>query len=290
MKLDVLADAGYAYARYTGSCAPDGATVMEEPRTCGALFTRSVTEVKPSPPPLSASRAPTPVPEPRRPLEPPPPPINAGGESNPPEGVGGDRPDKNPVERGPLSGATPTVIAKDAVRKTLNIFRDGHTRMLEDEIRRVYPGVPPSIRQQFYQQCSKSLEYVFTSEPEYPELNLRSGHATVVIGVKREFETKVGSKPKPDEGRATFKLHRLGPDSDEWTINNMRSGRSDAARPTPCRHLQTLCTRWCSAAAIHCRAPRCAAEAEFLPDVLVPVSLQNLQHLAAQADRRAHHR
>ena len=156
VKLDVLADAGYAFARYTGSCAPDGATVMTEPRTCGALFTRSVTEVKPSPPPLSASRAPTPVPEPRRPLEPPPPPINAGGESNPPEGVGGDRPDKNPVERGPLSGATPTVIAKDAVRKTLNIFRDGHTRMLEDEIRRVYPGVPPSIRQQFRQSTSRS--------------------------------------------------------------------------------------------------------------------------------------
>ena len=34
-------------------------------------------------------------------------------------------------------------------------------------------------------------------------------------------------------------------------------------------------------------ASRGAAEAEFLPHLLVPVSLQDLQHLAAQADRRA---
>ena len=56
VKLDVLADPGYAFARYTGSCAPDGATVMTEPRTCGALFTRSVTEVKPSAPPVMRQR------------------------------------------------------------------------------------------------------------------------------------------------------------------------------------------------------------------------------------------
>ena len=84
------------------------------------------------------------------------------------------------------------MIAKDALRKTLNAFRDGHARMEADEIRRVYPGVSPSIRKQFQQY--KSLDFEFTSEPEYPELNLRSGHATVVIGVKRDYRNKSGQQ------------------------------------------------------------------------------------------------
>jgi hypothetical protein len=92
--------------------------------------------------------------------------------------------------------------------------------MEADEIRRVYPGVSPSIRKQFQQY--KSLDFEFTSEPEYAELNLRSGHATVVIGVKTTIDAKVGSKQKPDVRRATFKLHRLGSDSDEWIIDDVR--------------------------------------------------------------------
>jgi Protein kinase domain/Divergent InlB B-repeat domain len=219
VKLDVLADAGYAFARFTGSCAPDGATVMTEPRTCGALFTRSVAEVKPPAPPVNVPRAPTPVPEPNRPPEPPTP-TGAGSGSGAPEPVAGGGTGKDPNARGPLSGASPDMIAKDALRKTLNAFRDGHARMEAAEVRRVYPGASPSIGKQFQQY--KSLDFEFTSEPEYPELNLRSGHATVVIGVKRVYETKVGSKLKPDESRATFKLHRLGPDSDEWTIDDVR--------------------------------------------------------------------
>jgi hypothetical protein len=92
--------------------------------------------------------------------------------------------------------------------------------MDEDGVRRVYPGVPSSIRQQFRQY--KSMEFEFTGEPEYKALNLRSGHATVVIGAKRTFDAKVGSKQKPEEGRATFDLHRVGPDSDDWLIDNVR--------------------------------------------------------------------
>ena len=81
------------------------------------------------------------------------------------------------------------------------------------------PGASPSLAQQFRQL--KSVDFKFTSEPQY-ELNTRSGHATVVIGAKREFVTKVGGKQKPDEDGAAFKLHRPEPDSDEWTIDDVR--------------------------------------------------------------------
>ena len=219
VKLDVLADAGYEFARYTGPCAPDGATVMTEPRTCSALFTRRVAEAaKPGRPSLQeARRLENPRPPHARP-EPPPSTVagrDSGEAEHLPVGVG-----PGGSKTAPGSSQGPTLIAKNAVQKTLNAYRDAHTRMDEDDVRRVYPAVPASIRQQFRQL--KSVEFVFTGDPEYPELNLPSGTATVVIGVKRVFEAKVGSKQKPAEGRATFKLHRLGPDSDQWTIDDVR--------------------------------------------------------------------
>ena len=43
VKLDVLVDQGFTFARYTGACAPDGQTVMTETRSCGATFVPSQT-------------------------------------------------------------------------------------------------------------------------------------------------------------------------------------------------------------------------------------------------------
>ena len=219
MKLDVLADAGYEFVRYTGPCAPDGATVMTEPRTCSALFNRSAAvAAKPKPSVPVASGQPRDSVGPSRAAEPPPSPL-AGRESGETErlpsgtGAGGTK-----TATGSSQG--PTLIAKNAVQKTLNAYRDAHTRMDEDDVRRVYPAVPASIRQQFRQL--KSVEFVFTGEPEFQDLNLPGGTATVVIGVKRVFEAKVGGAQKPAESRATFKLHRLGSDSDQWTIDDVR--------------------------------------------------------------------
>jgi hypothetical protein len=224
VKLDVLADAGYEFARYTGPCAPDGATVMTEPRTCGALFTRRMADTKPAAP---AANAPPRVPvEVRREPEPVTPGgggagSGAGGGSASPEiSIGSGAGAAVTPAGGPVASRTPTMIAKDAVQQTLNAYRNAHSRMDEQGVRRVWPTVPATIRQQFTQ--FKSIEFVFTSEPEFEELNLPGGTATVVIGVKRVFEAKVGSKQKPEESRATIKVRRLGPDSDTWTIDAVR--------------------------------------------------------------------
>jgi hypothetical protein len=111
------------------------------------------------------------------------------------------------------------LIAKNAIQKTLNAYRDAYSRMDEDDIRRVFPAIPPGIREQLRQL--KSVEFVFTGEPEYQDLNLPGGTATVVIGVKRADQPKVG-RAQTLEGPATIKLRRLGLDSDHWTIDEVR--------------------------------------------------------------------
>jgi len=219
VKLDVMADPGYEFVRYTGACAPDGATVMTEPRSCSALFTRRGAAVAsssaPKPPAATSS---TRDPIPTRPSEPQVP-ISAGNSVRGPDNVSGEGPSST-LKGGPHSGASPLDIAKGAVLKTLHAYREGYNVMSEADVRRVYPGVPQQALVQQFRQL-KSVDFKFTGEPEY-EVNTRSGHATVVIGVKREFDAKVGGKQKPEEGRATFKLHRLAPDSDEWTIDDVR--------------------------------------------------------------------
>jgi Divergent InlB B-repeat domain len=218
VKLDVLADAGYEFARYTGPCAPDGATVMTEPRTCSALFTRRVAEAAKPKPPVAMGGAPPRDPAgPSRAAEPPPSSTagSASGEAERlPEGVG---PGGTKTATGSSQG--PTLIAKNAIQKTLNAYRDANSRMDEDDIRRVFPAVTPGIREQLRQL--KSVEFVFTGEPEYQDLNLPGGTATVVIGVKRADQPKVG-RAQTLEGPATIKLRRLGPDSDHWIIDDVR--------------------------------------------------------------------
>jgi serine/threonine protein kinase len=220
VKLDVLADAGYQFVRYTGACAPDGATVMTEPRTCSALFTRSLVEAPRPKPPVSAGGIPPPVATgPKREAEPPPSPIGRGaGESDNVRASDGDAGGLRPASpTGPPP--SPPAIAKDAIKKTLNAYREAYSQMDEAGIRQVFPSVPASIRDQLRQL--KSVEFVFTGEPEYQELNLPNGIATVVIGVKRADQPRVG-RAQTLEGPATIKLHRLGLDSDQWVIDQVR--------------------------------------------------------------------
>jgi hypothetical protein len=226
VKLDVLADAGFAFARYTGSCAPDGATVMTEPRTCSALFTRSSAAegAKPKPAVTAGGTPARTTPAIVREAEPLPSSAAGGGSSASDSVPGGTRTGGGGTAATAGASTTgarsPTVIAKDAVQKTLNAYRDAYGRMDEDDIRRVFPAIPSSIREQLRQL--KSVEFAFTGEPEFQDLNLPGGTATVNIGVKRVFEAKVGGAQKPAESRATFKLRRLGLDSDQWTIDEVR--------------------------------------------------------------------
>jgi hypothetical protein len=222
-KLDVLADAGYSFVRYTGPCAPDGAVAMTEARTCGAVFTRQTAQAKPPTPPVApTSAAPRVVTAPVREAEPPTPAgAGPGGFGSGEDSIGGGTTAGGPARAGsPAASRSPTTIAKDAVQQTLNAYRDAYNRMDEDGIRRVFPAVPASIREQLRQL--KAVEFEFTDEAEYQDLNLPGGTATVVIGVKRVFEARVGGAQKPAESRATIRLHRLGPDSDQWTIDAVR--------------------------------------------------------------------
>lgn len=228
VKLDVAADPGFEFVRYTGSCAPDGATVMTEPRSCSAVFARKAAEVAPQAPRLPSGDAPPPRGQSTAVIMPEPPPNSDGGGRG---GGGGEGPTASLTTMGTGTGGipsagespsprSPTTIAKEAVQKTLLAYRDAHNSMDEGNIRRVYPTIPSSIKDQFRQL--KSVEMLFTGEPEYLDLNLPRGSATVVIGVKRTDILKVGRPQKPEEHRATIKLHRLGPDSDHWTIEQVR--------------------------------------------------------------------
>lgn len=229
VKLDVLADAGFEFAKYTGPCAPDGGVVMTEARTCSAQFTRKVTVARTPPSPVTGGDSAPRVPRTtvRVSEDPPPAPVGGGlgradeasaattGTTNPgglPTGPGGLPTGTTP--------RTPPMIAKDAIRKTLNAYRDAYGRMDEDGIRKVFPSVPSDIREQLRQ--FKSVEFVFTGEPEYTDLDLPAGTAKIEIAVKRVFEAKVGGPQKPIENHATVSLRRLGPDSDEWRIEGVR--------------------------------------------------------------------
>jgi hypothetical protein len=235
VKLDVLADQGFTFARFTGACAPDGQTTMTEARTCGATFVA----VQAAAGGQQASgggggglapRAPrqTKAPEgPAMPTLPPPTGVTAGGAAAtggstiataPPPPSGPALGPIGPTE-GPAPPPTPPdVTARNEIQKTLTQYCAAYEQLDLAAIRRVYPTAPEALRDQLRQY--KSVECKLAGPPEYEQLDALGGKAKLKVGVKQTFDFKVGGPQKPQETIATVVLSR--PEARGiWYIDNV---------------------------------------------------------------------
>lgn len=250
IRLDVSPDAGFDLEQFTGACAQDGTTMMTEPRTCGAVFRRSVQASVPLSTPLSGSAAsspgriggqaresgntaagsagstPTAV-------------IDASAGTAPPE-IPAVRLDESPrvvTERaeapapvtppvtgpGAAAGAglsrSPTEIAHDEITRTLNTYRDAYSRMDVQAMKGMHPSMDVGRFESQFRDL-RGVGYTFAGPPEFADLDLRSGTVTAVVGVTIVMDYKAGGKQKPMEHKGTYHLKRVE-ESARWTIESI---------------------------------------------------------------------
>jgi hypothetical protein len=120
-----------------------------------------------------------------------------------------------PVSGPPKPVKTPTELATGEITSVLNAYRDAHSRMDVDGMKRQFPSVDVARFQQQFRDL-KTLTYAFAGDPKL-ELDLERGRATAIVDVKTENESKAGKKQKPVESKATFLLQRIGI-TDQWHI------------------------------------------------------------------------
>jgi len=230
VKLDVLADQGFIFTRFTGSCAPDGQTTMTEARVCGATFVPGQTASAGQQAGGGAGAAlPSRPPRPQRPPEgpamptlPPPTGVSGGGGGpvapNPPPSSG---PAISPVGI-PITPTAPPTPPEETARKEIQRILTQYCAAYEQlelaAIRRVFPTAPEALRDQLRQY--KSVQCTLTGPPEYDQLDPNAGTAKVKVGVKQEWVPKVGGPQKPQETVAVVALSR--PEQrGSWYIDNV---------------------------------------------------------------------
>jgi hypothetical protein len=253
VSLDVQADAGFRVQSYTGDCVADGTTIMDAARTCGAVLVPGVGPPPSRPPagrdvasagPLTAPAGPAPAgggaagpapaaqapggdTPPATPAVSAPPAAPGAGAASVPSAppraaevpVAALAPAGVPVTGPPPPVRTPTELATKEITTVLQAYREAHSRMDVDGMKRQFPSVDvPRFQQQF--RDLKSLTYAFAGDPKL-ELDLERGRATAVVDVKTENESKAGKKQKPVESKATFLLQRVGI-TDQWHIELIR--------------------------------------------------------------------
>ncbi|MPY91463.1 MAG: protein kinase [Luteitalea sp.] len=193
--LDALPDQSYTFKGFTGDCATmTGETVMTEPRTCGATFVRD----RPTSP---------------APVEPPPSPPTPAGPK--PQSTTPDTPDPD-AEKPSEPEVPPEAVAKEEIQKVLDAYRAAHRRLDVQALRRVYPGVTEAYGKQLKQY--KALDYAFSGEPEFIDLDPALGSATVKVDARLAPRAVVGS-PKPYERTDLFTLERR---NGRWIIRAVK--------------------------------------------------------------------
>jgi serine/threonine protein kinase len=243
VKLDVLVDQGFAFARYTGACAPDGETVLTEARTCGATFVPSqIAAVRPPPPPpstskdSSGSRPNRTAPQADVVL---PPSAKEESDSGSPVATAGPSPGPSlgpspGASPGPLPGPsvgpvgradfptpppiTPEEFAKNEIQRVLKEYCLAYSDMDIVAIRRVYPTAAASFKDQFRQ--FKSVECTLTGPPEFQRLDPAAGTASLDVGVKMVFDNKIGGSQPPQNTVARVTLSRPEPRG-SWHIDSL---------------------------------------------------------------------
>ncbi len=226
VKLDVLVDQGYVFARYTGACAPDGQTTMIEARTCGAVFTQGAPARA-----QAAAGSVTPSVAPRKPRQ------NAVSAPGPtvPQLPPAVAPASTPVVAAPGSEGTtvvspvgagnnptppptpPDVTAKNAIQKTLTDYCAAYESLDADALKQVFPKASNTVRDQF--RDLNSVECTLALPPQFVQLDPTAGTAKVQVDVKQTFDRKVGGIQK-QETTATVTLLRPQPRGN-WYIDTM---------------------------------------------------------------------
>ena len=186
--LKPLADAEYTFKGFTGECAQTGETTMNKPRRCGALFVRDRFAGN------SASGA-----------------AGTGAKdsifsrdaSHPPAAESGK--DGKDVKEAPAP-LSPEGIAKDDIQKLLEAYRKAWEARDVERIKGVYPTAPVKNLSYFFYQV-KSVEYKYTTPPEFVDLNTALGSATVKINALVTTENK-GPRSEPVKLKNLFTLKR----------------------------------------------------------------------------------
>ncbi|MPZ20812.1 MAG: protein kinase [Luteitalea sp.] len=193
--LRALPDEGYVFKGFTGDCAgTSGQTVMTAPRTCGAMFTRDrPTTAGPVEPPPPRPKRPAPSAEPR--------PVT---------------PDPIPAEPAEPTPA-PEEVAKEEIQKVLDEYRAAYGRLDLQALRRVFPGVSDVIGKQLKQYTS--LDYTFTGQPEFIDLDAALGSGTVKVDARLAPRARVGGSLKPYERTDEFKVERR---NGRWIIREFK--------------------------------------------------------------------
>jgi serine/threonine protein kinase len=237
VKLDVLVDPGFTFARYTGACAPDGQTVMTEARTCGATFVPSQVAAAGGRSGSGGSAASLPA---RKPVTAPPPPVTPSLPSLPPPttsagaGTGGSgsgesgasSPGSRSITSVPPIGSLvtpppptpPDVTAKRQIEELLTKYCAAYDQLELQALKQIFPKAPDALREQFRQY--KTMQCTLTGPPEYQELDAVGGTAKLQVGVKQAYDLKVGGE-KTSNLTAHLALTRPEPRGD-WFIDSAR--------------------------------------------------------------------
>lgn len=226
--LKPLADAEYTFKGFSGECAKTGETMMSKARRCGALFVKdrvggSASGGAGGGPSGGGGISSAPGNRPRpgagasgggagagagstgRPEDP----IFTRDPSHPPapepgnEGKGGKEP----------APPSPESIAHDDIQKLLEAYRKAYEARDVERIKGVYPAAPVKNLAYFFNQV-KSLEYKYTTPPEFVDLNTALGTATVKMNALVTAENK-GPKSDPMKLKNLFTLKRQ---QGIWTI------------------------------------------------------------------------
>jgi tRNA A-37 threonylcarbamoyl transferase component Bud32 len=247
VQLQGHADPGYVFQGFSGDCSADGKATMDGPRTCGATFVGAA-------PGKLASSTDNPGTGPGGPLTRPGEARPTGGRPGASTSVAGAEraaPGAGAsAGEGSSSGAAAAstgatgatggaasgapvgsaeepgkpvreVITREAasrklIDETLQRYLAAYGKLDYQDLLTVYPTAPRVIRNQLAQY--EALDYSFAGPPKYVTFDPDAGAALIELEFKQVFKPKVGGAPPPNEGRVTFRLHRLH--NDDWVIDS----------------------------------------------------------------------
>jgi hypothetical protein len=240
-----LADPEFTFKGFTGECARTGETLMNKPHRCGALFVRdrpagnsaagaaagggaasgagglaSSSGIRPRPGGGGVG-------------------VGGGVGSSAgggPSGAGGDptftRDASHPGSapeidkdgrdvKEPAAPPSPEGIAKDDIQKLLEAYRKAYEARDVDRIKSLYPTASDRFTNglKYAFKEFKSVEYKYTTPPEFVELNPALGQATVKIGALLTAESR-GPKSPPQKQKILFTLQRQ---QGTWSIGQLEA-------------------------------------------------------------------
>jgi hypothetical protein len=122
-------------------------------------------------------------------------------------------------DKGPAP-LTPELIAKEDIKDLLEAFRKAYEARDVPRIKQLYPTASEAYLKGLQNAFNsyKSVEYTYTTPPEYLDLSPPIGAATVKVGALSKPEYK-GPKDPPQKLVNLFTLKRT---DGTWTIQNLK--------------------------------------------------------------------